>query len=59
VDLGTLKVVQSSDTLFTDAVRTVLPQLRFLPAQLKERAIGVMVRQPFLFTFRGERAGAR
>ena len=52
VDLGSLHVVQSSDVRFTDAVRSVLPQLRFMPAQLGEHAVGVTVRQPFIFTLR-------
>jgi protein TonB len=55
VDAGSLQVVQSSDARFTDAVRSVLPQLRFVPAQLGERAVGVTVRQPFLFTARAGR----
>jgi TonB family protein len=52
VDLGSLRVVQSTNTLFTQAVRRVLPQLRFMPAQIAERAVGVTVRQPFEFTVR-------
>ncbi len=52
VDLASLRVVQSTNALFTDAVRGVLPQLRFLPAQLGEHSVGVTVRQPFLFTVR-------
>ena len=52
VDLGSLHVVQSTDTRFTDAVRSVLPQLRFMPAQFGEHAVGVTVRQPFIFTLR-------
>jgi len=55
VDVGSLQVVQSTDARFTDAVRDVLPRLRFLPAQPGERAVGVTVRQPFLFTLRGAR----
>ncbi|HEY0776623.1 MAG TPA: energy transducer TonB [Gemmatirosa sp.] len=52
VDLGTLHVVESTNLLFTDAVRGVLPQLHFVPAQIGEHPVGVTVRQPFLFTFR-------
>jgi protein TonB len=49
VDVATLRVVRSTDALFTEAVRSVLPRLRFAPAHRGERAVGVTVRQPFLF----------
>jgi len=49
VDLGSLRVVESTNGLFSQAVRRVLPDLRFFPAQLRERAVGVTVRQPFVF----------
>jgi TonB family protein len=49
VDLATLRVVQSTHALFTQAVRGVLPRLRFVPAQLRARAVGLTVRQPFVF----------
>ena len=52
VDQTSVRVVHGSNVLFVDAVRRVLPELRFLPAQLKEHAVGVTVRQPFLFTLR-------
>ncbi|MBV9880005.1 MAG: TonB family protein [Gemmatirosa sp.] len=52
VDLGSLRVLQSTHALFTQAVRAVLPHLRFLPAQLGAHSVGVTVRQPFLFTIR-------
>jgi TonB family protein len=49
VDLGSLRVVQSTHAAFTDAVRSVLPRLRYFPAQLARQPVGVTVRQPFLF----------
>lgn len=52
VDLHSLRVVQSTDARFTLAVERVLPRLRFRPAQLGERPVGVTVRQPFVFTVR-------
>lgn len=52
VDLGSLRVLQSTNVEFTQAVRTVLPRLRFLPAQVGRHAVGVTVRQPFVFTIR-------
>jgi protein TonB len=50
VDLGSLRVVRSTNALFTQAVRGALPQMRFLPAQLGRHPVGVTVRQPFVFT---------
>jgi protein TonB len=52
IDLGSLRVVESTDNQFTQAVRRVLPRMRFLPAQLGPRAVGVTVRQPFVFVIR-------
>ncbi|AHG92255.1 TonB family protein (plasmid) [Gemmatirosa kalamazoonensis] len=49
VDLASLQVVRSTNDMFTQAVRAVLPQLRFLPAQISQHAVGVRVRQPFEF----------
>lgn len=55
VDVASLRVVESTGALFADAVRRVLPRLHFLPGQLGAQAVGVTVRQPFLFTVRAER----
>ena len=52
VDLASLQVVRSTNALFTQAVRAVIPHLHFLPAQLGEHAVGVRVRQPFEFVLR-------
>jgi protein TonB len=52
IDLGSLRVVESTNSLFTQAVRRVLPRMRFLPAQLGPRPVGVTVRQPFVFIVR-------
>jgi protein TonB len=52
VQLATLRVVESTNELFAQAVERVLPRLRFLPAHLGERNVGVLVRQPFVFTTR-------
>ncbi|MDF1504613.1 TonB family protein [Roseisolibacter sp. H3M3-2] len=49
VEPGSLHVVQSTDERFTEAVRGVLPRLRFVPAQLRAHAVGIVVRQPFVF----------
>lgn len=58
VDTRTLRVIQSTHALFTEAVRSALPRLRFLPAQLGEHTVGVTVRQPFLFTIRAGLGGS-
>jgi protein TonB len=52
VEPASLRIVESSNVLFTQAVRSVLPRLRFLPAQLDRHAVGVTVRQPFIFRVR-------
>jgi TonB family protein len=55
VDIGSLRVLQSTHTQFTHAVRRVLPRLRFMPAHLAARAVEVTVRQPFVFTMSASR----
>ncbi len=52
VAAGSLRVLESGGPAFADAVRRVLPQLRFVPGQLGDRPVGVTVRQPFLFVMR-------
>jgi protein TonB len=52
VDVASLQVINSTNTLFTQAVRSVLPRLHFTPAQVGDRTVGVTVRQPFLFVIR-------
>lgn len=52
VDAGTLRVVESTDWRFTEAVRGSLPALHFTPALHGERPVGVTVRQPFVFAVR-------
>lgn len=49
VDPTTLRVVQSSNALFVQAIRQVLPLMHFVPAQMGARSVSVTVRQPFLF----------
>jgi TonB family protein len=52
VDVASLEVVRSTNSLFEQAVRAVLPSLHFLPAQLGQHNVGVRVRQPFEFVVR-------
>jgi TonB family protein len=49
VDLVTLKVLASDNELFTQAVRAVLPSLRFSPATISGRRVKQLVQMPFDF----------
>lgn len=52
-EVATFKVVKSSHSLFTAAVRAALPQMRFVPARLKgSHALRQCVQVPFDFSFR-------
>jgi TonB family protein len=46
---STLKVIKSSHDLFTQAVSTALPKMRFVPTQLKGKSVRQLVQQPFAF----------
>lgn len=48
-DMRTFKVLKSSHDLFTDAVRTVLPTMRFNPALVGGRKVKQLVQMPFQF----------
>jgi len=50
VETGTFKVIESSHELFTQAVRQVLPRLRFAPAEVGGRKVKQLVQQPFVFS---------
>lgn len=49
VDLGTFKVVRATHDQFVDAVRKVLPRMRFIPAELGDRKVRQLVQQPYSF----------
>jgi hypothetical protein len=51
-DTTTFHVVESTHPGFTEAVRAVLPLMRFRPAQLAGHAVAQMVRQEFAFRLR-------
>ena len=36
-EVGSLKILKSSHDLFTESVRTALPQMRFVPADRREK----------------------
>src|SRR4051812_13875620 len=48
-EMGTFKVLKSSHDGFTQAVRNVLPNMRFYPAEIGGRKVKQMVQQPFTF----------
>jgi protein TonB len=49
VDMGSVKVVESSNALFTASVRAALSGMRFRSAKIGGRAVKQYVRQPFSF----------
>jgi protein TonB len=46
---GTLRILRSSDTLFTQSVHSVIDSLRFTPARRGGRPVFQLVQQPFQF----------
>jgi periplasmic protein TonB len=48
-DVATLQILQSDHQLFSDAVRKVLPKLRFIPAEVGGTKVRQLVQQPFRF----------
>jgi periplasmic protein TonB len=51
-DPKSLKIMRSTHELFTRAVKSVLPKLRFLPAEVAGNKVRVLVEQPFRFSVR-------
>lgn len=49
-DASTLKFLKSTNELFGAAVRTALPSMRFLPAEVGGRKVRQQVQQPFVFS---------
>ncbi|MEP6620107.1 MAG: M56 family metallopeptidase [bacterium] len=47
---GSLKILRSSDPLFTEAVREALPALRFEPATVEGKAVKQLMQMPFTFS---------
>jgi periplasmic protein TonB len=48
-EVGTFKVLKSSHDLFAQAVRSALPGMRFIPAEVGGRRVKQLVQQPFAF----------
>jgi protein TonB len=49
-DMKTLEIVQSSHDLFSNAVKTHLPTMRFYPAEVGGRKVKQLVMMPFVFS---------
>jgi TonB family protein len=49
-DMRTLKVLQSSDDLFSESVRRALLRYRFFPAEIAGRKVRQLVKMPFIFS---------
>src|SRR5215217_1104782 len=47
---GTFKVLKSSHELFTAAVKSALPNMKFYPAEVGGRKVKQLVQQPFTFS---------
>lgn len=54
-EMQTFGVVSSTDPLFTEAVRSALPDARFRPAKVTGRTVPQLVRQPFAFVIQADR----
>jgi protein TonB len=49
VELNTFKVLKTSHQLFEAAVRSALPGMRFIPAEVGNKKVRQLVQQPFVF----------
>ena len=49
VDMSKVTILKSTHDLFAAAVRTALPTMRFLPAEVGGRKVKQLVQQPFVF----------
>jgi periplasmic protein TonB len=49
-EAGSFKVLKSSHDLFAQSVRSALPSMRFIPAEVGGRKVKQLVQQPFAFT---------
>ncbi len=48
-DVSTFKVLESDHELFSAAVKSALPRMRFIPAEVGGRKVKQLVQQPFVF----------
>ena len=52
VELSSVDVRATTNEAFTEAVRAVLPKLRFTPAEVGRRRVRQLVEMPFIFSLR-------
>lgn len=50
VDVSTFKVLRSTNEVFTQSVRKILPELRYAPAMIGDREVNQLVQQSFQFS---------
>ncbi|MDB4907811.1 MAG: hypothetical protein JWO05_2595 [Gemmatimonadetes bacterium] len=50
IERGSVMIVSSPHALFSDAVRSTLPALRFMPGEVGGRPVRTLVRMPFVFS---------
>jgi TonB family protein len=55
-DTSKVKVIRSSHELFTAAVKELLPELRFTPAEVGKHKVSELVQQPFTFSLEKTKA---
>ena len=48
-EAGSFKVLKTSHELFAQAVRSALPGMRFIPAEVGGKKVKQLVQQPFTF----------
>lgn len=53
-DMGTFKVLKSTNDLFTASVRQALPRMKFLPAEVGGHKVRQLVQQPFVFNLNNQ-----
>jgi hypothetical protein len=49
VDMNSVEVLRSTDNSFTSSVKSVLPEMRFFPAETAGHRVRQMVQQSFRF----------
>ena len=49
-EVDSVRFLSSNNQLFVDAVRAVLPRMRFVPAEIGGRKVRQLVQMPFVFT---------
>jgi TonB family protein len=49
VDMNTIEIIKSTDPTFTNSVKSVLPEMRFFPAETAGHRVRQMVQQSFRF----------